>query len=89
MKAGFALSALLLLALPVFAGEKIDINKAPIVVLDKLEVKGTGAMLSERIQAGRPYKSIGDLTKKKVITYAEFEAIEKMIKVAPVPPKKM
>jgi DNA uptake protein ComE-like DNA-binding protein len=46
-----------------------------------LEVKDTGPMLSERIQGGRPYKRIDDLTGKKVISKKEFEAIKNMIMV--------
>jgi DNA uptake protein ComE-like DNA-binding protein len=79
MKLWAALLLGLALTTPALAGEKIDINKAPITVLDKLEVKNTGPMLSERIQSGRPYKSIDDLTSKKVISQQEFEAIKNLI----------
>jgi DNA uptake protein ComE-like DNA-binding protein len=81
MKLWAALSLVLALTTPALAGEKIDINKAPITVLDKLEVKNTGPMLSERIQGGRPYKSIDDLTNKKVISNKEFEAIKNLVMV--------
>jgi DNA uptake protein ComE-like DNA-binding protein len=81
MKLWAALSLVLALTNPALAGEKININKAPITVLDKLEVKDTGPMLSERIQGGRPYKRIDDLTGKKVISKKEFEAIKNMIMV--------
>jgi DNA uptake protein ComE-like DNA-binding protein len=81
MKLWAALSLVLALTTPALAGEKIDINKAPITVLDRLEVKNTGPMLSERIQGGRPYKSIDDLTSKKVISKKEFETIKNLIMV--------
>jgi DNA uptake protein ComE-like DNA-binding protein len=81
MKLWAALLLGLVLTTPALAGEKIDINKAPITVLDKLEVKDTGPMLSERIQGGRPYKSINDLTNKKVISNKEFEAIKNLVMV--------
>jgi DNA uptake protein ComE-like DNA-binding protein len=81
MKLWAALLLSLALITPALAGEKIDINKAPITVLDKLEVKNTGPLLSERIQGGRPYKTIGDLTAKKVISPKEFEAIKNLIMV--------
>jgi DNA uptake protein ComE-like DNA-binding protein len=79
MKLWAALLLVVALTAPVLAGEKIDINKAPITVLDKLEVKDTGPMLSERIQSGRPYKRIDDLTGKKVISKKEFEVIKNLI----------
>ncbi len=81
MKLWAALLLVVALTTPVLAGEKIDINKAPITVLDQLEVKNTGPLLSERIQGGRPYKSIDDLTTKKVISKKEFEAIKNLIVV--------
>jgi DNA uptake protein ComE-like DNA-binding protein len=55
---------------------QIDINSAPIAELDKLELPGTKPSLSERIQGGRPYKTIEDLVIKKVISAEEFKLIK-------------
>ncbi len=61
------------------AGAKIDINSSPIAELDKLELPGTKASLSERIQGGRPYKTLDDLVSKKVISEDEFKLIKGLI----------
>jgi DNA uptake protein ComE-like DNA-binding protein len=58
---------------------KIDINTAPIAELDKLELPGTKPSLSERIQAGRPYKQNDDLVTKKVISAEEFKLIQNLV----------
>jgi DNA uptake protein ComE-like DNA-binding protein len=79
-----SLLIILLLSIPVLAGEKtvlIDINNAPITELDKLEVKNTAELLSERIQAGRPYIEINDLVTKKVISPREFKAIKDLVTI--------
>jgi DNA uptake protein ComE-like DNA-binding protein len=60
---------------------KIDINKAPIAELDKLELPGTKPSLSERIQGGRPYKTADDLVSKKVISQDELNLIKNLITV--------
>jgi DNA uptake protein ComE-like DNA-binding protein len=62
-------------------GAKININSAPIAELDKLELPGTKPSLSERIQGGRPYKTVGDLVAKKVISPSEFKLIKNLITV--------
>lgn len=61
MKLWAALLLGLALITPALAGEKIDINKAPITVLEMFEVKNTGPLLSERIRGSCPYKNIGGL----------------------------
>ena len=84
MKSLLSLPLILLLSIPVLAEEKIvliDINKAPITELDKLEVKNTAELLSERIQAGRPYIKINDLVTKKVISPREFNAIKGLVTI--------
>jgi len=58
---------------------KIDVNTASIAELDKLELPGTKASLSERIQAGRPYKQIDDLVTKKVISAEELKLIKSLV----------
>ncbi|PZO40686.1 MAG: DNA uptake protein [Pseudanabaena frigida] len=58
---------------------KIDINTAPIAELDKLELPGTKPSLSERIQAGRPYKQNDDLVTKKAISAEEFKLIQNLV----------
>jgi DNA uptake protein ComE-like DNA-binding protein len=65
-------------ASPTAAG-KIDINKAPIAELDKLELPGTKPSLSERIQQGRPYTQAEDLVTKKVISPEELNLIKGLI----------
>jgi DNA uptake protein ComE-like DNA-binding protein len=84
MKSLLLLPVILLLSIPALAGEKtglININKAPITELDKLEVKNTAELLSERIQAGRPYMEINDLVTKKVISPREFNAIKNLVTI--------
>jgi DNA uptake protein ComE-like DNA-binding protein len=81
MKYWSALLLVLVLTVPVLAREKVNINKAPITVLDTLEVRGTGALFSERIQGARPYQQPEDLVTKKAISPAEFEAIRNLITV--------
>ena len=58
---------------------KININKAPIAELDKLELPGTKPSLSERIQAARPYKTIDDLVTKKAISAEELGLIKSLV----------
>jgi DNA uptake protein ComE-like DNA-binding protein len=62
-------------------GKKIDINKAPIAELDKLELPGTKPSLSERIQGARPYKTIDDLVAKKAISAEELALIVNLVTV--------
>ena len=61
------------------AAGKVDINKAPIAELDKLELPGTKPSLSERIQQGRPYAKAEDLVTKKVISQEELNLIKGLI----------
>jgi DNA uptake protein ComE-like DNA-binding protein len=61
------------------AASKIDINKASIAELDKLELPGTKPSLSERIQQGRPYTKAEDLVTKKVISPEELTLIKGLI----------
>lgn len=58
---------------------RININKAPIAELDKLELPGTKPSLSERIQGGRPYSNPEDMVKKKVISQEEFDLIKNLV----------
>jgi DNA uptake protein ComE-like DNA-binding protein len=60
---------------------KIDVNKAPIAELDKLELPGTKPSLSERIQGARPYKTADDLVAKKAISQDELNLIKNLITV--------
>jgi DNA uptake protein ComE-like DNA-binding protein len=60
---------------------KIDVNKAPIAELDKLELPGTKPSLSERIQGARPYKTADDLVAKKAISQDELKLIKNLITV--------
>lgn len=60
---------------------KIDINKAPIAELDKLELPGTKPSLSERIQGARPYKTADDMVTKKAISQDELKLIKNLITV--------
>jgi DNA uptake protein ComE-like DNA-binding protein len=61
------------------ATQKIDVNKAPIAELDKLELPGTKPSLSERIQGARPYKTADDLVTKKAISQDELKLIKNLI----------
>lgn len=61
------------------AAQKIDVNKAPIAELDKLELPGTKPSLSERIQSARPYKTVDDLVAKKAISQDELKLIKNLI----------
>lgn len=61
------------------AAQKIDVNKAPIAELDKLELPGTKPSLSERIQGARPYKTADDLVAKKAISQDELNLIKNLI----------
>jgi DNA uptake protein ComE-like DNA-binding protein len=63
------------------ATQKIDVNKAPIAELDKLELPGTKPSLSERIQGARPYKTADDLVAKKAISQDELNLIKNLITV--------
>ncbi len=64
------------------AATKIDINKAPIAELDKLELPGTKPSLSERIQGARPYKTAEDMVTKKAISQDELKLIKNLITVS-------
>ena len=66
-------------AAPAAPSGQIDINSASIAELDKLELPGTKPSLSERIQGGRPYKTLDDLVAKKVISADEFKLIKGLI----------
>lgn len=66
-------------AAPSAMASKIDVNKASIAELDKLELPGTKPSLSERIQQGRPYAKIDDLVSKKVISSEELVLIKGLI----------
>jgi DNA uptake protein ComE-like DNA-binding protein len=61
------------------ASQKIDVNKAPIAELDKLELPGTKPSLSERIQGARPYKTTEDLVTKRAISQDELNLIKNLI----------
>jgi DNA uptake protein ComE-like DNA-binding protein len=61
------------------ATQKINVNKAPIAELDKLELPGTKPSLSERIQGARPYKTADDLVTKKAISQDELNLIKNLI----------
>jgi DNA uptake protein ComE-like DNA-binding protein len=63
------------------ATQKIDVNKAPIAELDKLELPGTKPSLSERIQGARPYKTADDLVAKKAISQDELKLIKNLITI--------
>ncbi len=60
---------------------KININTAAIAELDKLELPGTKASLSERIQGGRPYIQIEDLVTKKIVSAEEFKLIQNLVTI--------
>jgi DNA uptake protein ComE-like DNA-binding protein len=80
--AGAGTSATTSLGSPaVSASAKIDVNKAPIAELDKLELPGTKPSLSERIQGARPYKTADDLVAKKAISQDELKLIKNLITV--------
>ncbi|AFY72352.1 DNA uptake protein [Synechococcus sp. PCC 7502] len=64
---------------PTSKSTKINVNKAPIAELDKLELPGTKPSLSERIQGARPYKTIDDLVSKKAISAEELGLIKNLI----------
>jgi DNA uptake protein ComE-like DNA-binding protein len=64
---------------PPEATAKIDVNKAPIAELDKLELPGTKPSLSERIQGARPYKTMDELVSKKAISQDELNLIKNLI----------
>lgn len=53
------------------AGSKIDINSASAAQLDALP--GVGPARAKKIIEGRPYASLDDLVKKKVLTKGVFE----------------
>jgi DNA uptake protein ComE-like DNA-binding protein len=56
----------------------VDLNKAPFEQLNSL--KGAGA-LGRAIIKGRPYKSVDDLVKKKVLRRTAFERIRNQVTV--------
>ena len=59
------------------AGEKLDINSATKDQLDALP--GIGAAYSEKIIAGRPYRTKRDLITKKIIPQSLYEKIKDQI----------
>jgi hypothetical protein len=63
---------------------KININNAILSQLDKLEATLGVPALSNKIQAGRPYASPGDLVSKKVITQQQLDQIKDMVTVEEV-----
>lgn len=56
---------------------KIDINSAPKEELMKLT--GIGDVTADKIIAGRPYKSKGELVTKKVLTKKEYAKVRSLI----------
>ncbi|MBD2747077.1 helix-hairpin-helix domain-containing protein [Microvirga sp. BT688] len=60
------------------ASDLVDLNRASFEQLNSL--KGAGA-LGRAIIKGRPYKSVDDLVKKKVMRRTVFEKIKDQVKV--------
>jgi len=58
---------------------KININKADLASLETLS--GVGAVRAQAIIDGRPYQTIEDLIKKKVVTASVYEKIKDKISV--------
>ncbi|MGH9517222.1 MAG: ComEA family DNA-binding protein [Terriglobales bacterium] len=58
-------------------GEKLDINSATKNQLDALP--GIGSTYSEKIIAGRPYRTKRDLVTKKIIPQSVYEKIKDQI----------
>jgi Helix-hairpin-helix motif len=65
-------------------GKKININSAILSELDKLEAKLGVPALSNKIQAGRPYKTTEDLIAKKVIDQTQFDQIKDLVSIEDV-----
>ena len=55
------------------AAPKVDINSAS--KEDLMKLKGVTDEIAEKIMAGRPYKSKGELLSKKILTKAEYKKI--------------
>jgi DNA uptake protein ComE-like DNA-binding protein len=62
-------------------GKKININSAILSELDKVEAKLGVPALSNKIQAGRPYKTPEDLVTKKVIDQQQFDQIKDLVSI--------
>jgi hypothetical protein len=62
-------------------GKKININSAILSELDKLEAKLGVPALSNKIQAGRPYKTPEELVSKKVIDQKQYDQIKDLVTI--------
>jgi DNA uptake protein ComE-like DNA-binding protein len=65
-------------------GKKININGAILSELDKLEAKLGVPALSNKIQAGRPYKTPEELVSKKVIDRSQYDQIKDLVTIEDV-----
>lgn len=59
----------------------ININKALLPDLDKLEAKLGVPALSNKIQSSRPYGKVEELVSKNVITQAQFDQVKDMVTI--------